>query len=102
MEAANPPTAIFTTSDIYACGVLQCLYEKKIRVPEDISVIGYDNTLSTMLAPPIDSVGLPCQEIGDSAVNLLLSRIENEKLPARTVMIKTKFIDRNTVTQISE
>ena len=97
MEEANPPTAIFTTSDIYACGVMQCLYEKNIRVPDDISIIGYDNTLSIMLAPAINSIGLPYQEIGDWAIRMLLERMENEKAPARTVTIKTRFIDRKTV-----
>ncbi|MDF2943637.1 MAG: transcriptional regulator [Herbinix sp.] len=102
MEEANPPTAIFTTSDIYACGVMQCLYEKNIRVPKDISIIGYDNTLATMLAPAINSVGLPYQEIGDWAIKLLLARMENEKAPAQTVMISTRFIDRKTVCEYKE
>ncbi len=97
MEEVNPPTAIFTTSDIFACGVMQCLYEKNIRVPNDISIVGYDNTLATMLAPAINSVGLPYQEIGDWAIRLLLSRMENEKAPEQTVMINTRFIDRKTV-----
>jgi len=97
MEEANPPTAIFTTSDIYACGVMQCLYEKNIRVPDDISIVGYDNTLAAMLSPAISSVGLPYQEIGDWAIKLLQARMENEKEPAQSVMINTRFIDRKTV-----
>ena len=99
MEGTKPPTAIFMTSDIYACGVMQYLYEKSIRVPYDISIVGYDNTLSTMLAPAINSVGLPYQEIGDWAIKLLLLRIENEKAKAQTVVVNTKFIDRGTVLQ---
>jgi LacI family transcriptional regulator len=101
MEGMNPPTAVFTTSDIYACGMMQYLYEKNIRVPDDISIVGYDNTLATMLAPAINSVGLPYEEIGDWAVRLLLSRMEQEKAPAQTVMIGTRFIDRNTVLELS-
>jgi LacI family transcriptional regulator len=102
MEGTNPPTAIFTTSDIFACGVMQYLYEKNIRVPKDISIVGYDNTLATMLAPAINSVGLPYQEIGDWAIKLLLSRMDNEKAPEQTVMIHTKFIDRQTVLEWKE
>lgn len=97
MEKENPPTAIFMTSDIYACGVMQYLYEKNIRVPDDISIVGYDNTLASMLAPAISSVGLPYREIGDEAIRLLLSRMENEKAPAEILMIHTKLIDRKTV-----
>jgi LacI family transcriptional regulator len=101
MEEADPPTAIFTTSDIYACGIMQCLYEKNIRVPADISIVGYDNTLSAMLAPAISSVGLPYHDIGDWAIRLLLARMEEENAPARSVMIKTEFIDRGTVIEKS-
>lgn len=97
MEGSNPPTAIFTTSDIFACGVMQCLYKMNIKVPEDISIVGYDDTLATMLAPAIDSVGLPYEEIGDWAIKLLLSRMENENIAAQTVTVNTNYIDRNTV-----
>jgi LacI family transcriptional regulator len=102
METDNPPTAIFTTSDIYASGIMQYLYEKNIRVPDDISIIGYDNTLATMLAPAIDSVGLPHQEIGEWAVKLLLSRIDDMKAPEQTITIETQYIDRNTVRDIKQ
>lgn len=98
MEGSNSPTAIFMTSDIYACGAMQYLYENNLKVPNDISIVGYDNILSTMLAPAIDSVGLPYKEIGDWAIKLLLSRMENEKTTAQTVIINTRFVDRKTVT----
>jgi LacI family transcriptional regulator len=101
METDNPPTAIFTTSDIYASGIMQYLYQKNIRVPDDISIVGYDNTLATMLAPAIDSVGLPHQEIGEWAVKLLLSRIDNLKAPEQTITIQAQYIDRNTVRELS-
>jgi LacI family transcriptional regulator len=102
IETGNPPTAIFTTSDIYACGIMQYLYEKKIRIPEEISIVGYDNTLATLLAPVIDSVGLPYQEIGDWAVKLLLSRIDNMTAQEQTIKIKTEYIDRDTVRDMKQ
>jgi LacI family transcriptional regulator len=102
MEGANPPTAIFMTSDIYACGVMQYLYEKNIKVPKDIGLIGYDNTLATMLAPSISSIGLPYQDIAESAMELLLTRMEDGKVPARTVMISTRLIDRGTVRETNK
>lgn len=97
MELTNSPTAIFMTSDTYACGAMQCLYEKNIRVPDDLSVIGYDNTLAAMLAPAINSVGLPYEKVGEGAMKLLLSRTENMKAPAQTIMVHTEYIDRKTV-----
>jgi DNA-binding LacI/PurR family transcriptional regulator len=99
MELENPPTAVFMTSDIYGCGAMQYLYENNIRVPKDLSLVGYDNTLSTMMAPPLNSVGLPYSEIGEFALDLLLTRIENPKCEGRKVSIKTEYIDRDTVIQ---
>lgn len=97
MEGTNQPTAVFMTSDIFACGVMQYLYENKISVPQELGLVGYDNTIATMLAPPINSVGLPYQDIGDAAIKLLLARRENSRAPAQRVMISTQYIDRGTV-----
>lgn len=93
----HKPTAVFMTSDLFACGVLQCLYENNIKVPEGISLVGYDNTLSTMLAPPIDSVGLPVSEIGELAMGMLLRCIENPDKSAETALIQTEYQNRGTV-----
>lgn len=97
MEGMVQPTAVFMTSDIFACGVLQYLYENQIRVPQDLGLVGYDNTIATMLAPPINSVGLPYQEIGNAAVKLVLARKEKSKMPAQKIMVSTQYIDRGTV-----
>lgn len=94
------PTAIFATSDTYACGVLQYLYEKDIKVPRDISLIGYDNTLATLMAPQITSMGLPHELIGTEAMRLLLERIEDKELPAREIVVSPVLITRETVKQL--
>lgn len=102
MECGNPPTAVFMTSDIYACGALQYLYEKNIRVPEQVSLVGYDNTLSTLLSPAITSVGLPVGQIGDYAIEMLLERMSDYTLSAREVYVDTVLIDRGTVKKIGD
>lgn len=93
----EPPTAIFMASDIYACGVSQYCYAHGLNIPEDISLVGYDNTLSTLLAPPITSVGLPCSEIGELAIDLLMKRMLDADLPSQEKEIHTLLVDRRTV-----
>lgn len=97
LNAKQPPTAIFMTSDIYACGVMQILYERGLRVPDDLSLIGYDNTLSALLSPPITSVGLPFKEIGDHALRLLLRRMNDNTAPSCAIGIDPFLMDRHTV-----
>lgn len=94
-------TAIFMTSDIFACGVMQYCYQNSIRVPDRLSLIGYDNTLSALLAPPITSMGLPCDEIGKHAMELLNQRMKDFKRDEQRIEIKPVMVDRGTVVKVN-
>jgi DNA-binding LacI/PurR family transcriptional regulator len=96
----NRPTACLITADTLACGALQYLYDAKLRVPEDISVIGYDNTLSTFCSPPITAVALPYNEIGDTAVSLFWERQEQNRRIDKTVQLSPFIVDRGSVADI--
>lgn len=93
----DPPTAIFATADTLAAGVLQAAYERNLRVPEDISLVGYDDVLSQTLSPMINSVGLLLENIGDDVMELLLERQSDFERPVQRRMIDTAYIDRGTV-----
>lgn len=98
------PTAIFTASDILAAGVYQALTEKKLKIPEDISVVGYDDTIAKFLPPPLSTLRLPVEEIAEAAVNaLILKSEEKEKYPGnRTVKIGPVFVERKSIKIIGE
>lgn len=72
----QPPTAIFASSDILAAGVLQCLYRHKLRVPEDLSVVGFDDTYAAFVTPLLTTVRLPMEQLGRAAMQLAIRRIE--------------------------
>jgi LacI family transcriptional regulator len=73
------PTAVFATNDIVAVGAWRTLLEEGVRVPQDMSIIGFDDIeIGRFLIPPLTTVGQPSREIGEKAVELLLQRI-NEK-----------------------
>lgn len=92
-----PPTAIFCAADTLAAGVLQAAYARGMRVPDDLSLVGYDDVLSRMLSPPIDSVGLLLDHIGEQVMAMLKHRMENWETPAVCRMIGTVYQDRGTV-----
>ena len=94
---ADIPGAFFFASDILACGALQYLYEIGLRVPDDISVIGYDNTLSAMTAPPLSSIAFPIEEIGKTVMRLFLERREGGRTYAQSVELCPFFADRGSV-----
>jgi LacI family transcriptional regulator len=96
----EPPTAVFATSDTLAAGALQTLYDRRLRVPEDISLVGYDNVLSSMLSPPLDSVALMLDDIGETVMELLTGRIAEPDRPVQVRSIRTLYVDRGTVRSV--
>lgn len=93
------PTAIFAASDILAAGVYRALMERKIRIPDDISVVGYDDTIAKFLSPPLSTMQLPVEEIAEAAVNALVNKVEEKEQHSgnRTVKIGPVFIERNSI-----
>jgi LacI family transcriptional regulator len=95
LDLPNPPTAIFAGNDAQAAGVYQVLYERNIRVPEDISVIGFDDVMYTaQMSPPLTTIRQPLAEIGKMAVNMLLRRIAGEQLDSNHVELSTSLVVR--------
>lgn len=97
LDRSERPTAVFLGSDILASGALQCLYDARLRVPDDISLIGYDDTLAAMSAPPLSSVALPIHEMAQTAVALFLERRREGRKVGKVVQIGPYYVDRNTV-----
>lgn len=99
---ANPrPTALITW-DIYACSLLPLLQERGLRVPEDISIIGMDDTLkSQMAAPQLSTHRFPMEDMGRSATELLLERIQDRNRPTHQLQISGKLIERATCASVA-
>lgn len=77
---ANPTlTALLAACDITAAGVLQALYELRLRVPDDISVIGFDDTYASYLSPPLTTVEQPMHEIGRVAAQLAIQAVDSRE-----------------------
>jgi len=96
------PTALICSNDIIASGCLKAFSETGVRVPEDISVVGFDNLpLSAISDPPLTTIQVSKAQIGMMAIQLLVSRIQGEaKMPAVKVLIGGKLIERSSVQRI--
>jgi len=90
------PTAIFAASDRTAIGVMRAITEKQLKIPDDISVIGFDNLPESQnITPTLTTFGVKKDELGILAVRKLLERIKNpETSPSKTIL-PVELIIRN-------
>ena len=87
LPESKRPTAIFAANDLSAHGALDAIVEKGLRVPEDISLVGYDDTwYASVLSPQLTSVNINVDLIGRRAVELLIQTIEGEPQPLELVL----------------
>lgn len=71
-------TAVFAASDLLAAGALQTLYARAVRVPERMSLVGFDDTFAPHLAPPLSTVRQPMFEMGFKAASLAITLIADD------------------------
>ena len=89
------PTAIMASNDILAAGALQAIQEARLRVPDDLSVIGFDDTLAQFLTPLLTTVRLPARQLGYTAAKLVIDQIEGHGPAGDQVLaLEAEFILR--------
>ena len=87
-------TAIAAANDIMALGAIKALQENNIRVPEDISIIGYDDIPSAEYSG-LTTIKQPFREMGRTAFYQLLSLIKNPLSPKKKLVMNSNIIFRN-------
>lgn len=87
MQRPKPPTALFTGSKLLTLGVLRCLYERDLRIPEAVALASFDALEWLPNAPEMLSVIQPAYDIGKRAAELLLERIEGSERPAERIVL---------------
>lgn len=96
------PDAIFACNDLMAIGALRAVHELGFSVPDDISIIGYDNIeLALFTQPALSTIAQPIQSIADRAVQLLLDRIENPYFPTKRETLSNQIVIRSTTRRAS-
>ncbi len=79
LDQVTDLTAVFAVSDILAAGALQILYERRIRVPEQISIVGFDDTFAHYLSPALTTVVQPIFDMGFKAASLAINLVGKDR-----------------------
>jgi LacI family transcriptional regulator len=95
LDLPTPPTAMFVCSDQMALGAYEALYERGMRVPDDMSIVGFDDLDEARWAvPPLTTVRQPLTEMAGTATRMLLSLVAGEELETTRVELATPLVVR--------
>jgi LacI family transcriptional regulator len=96
LDLSEPPTAIFAFNDNIAVGAIQAARARGLRVPEDLSVVGFDDVESaTVVTPALTTVRQPLAEMGRTAVSLLNRLLERQRFETLHVELATRLVVRD-------
>jgi LacI family transcriptional regulator len=89
------PTALLAVNDLLAVGVLRLLADRGLRVPEDVSVAGFDDIdVASYLVPPLTTVRVNAEEVGRTAGRLIFERMNDPERPLQSIRIPAELVKR--------
>jgi LacI family transcriptional regulator len=95
LPKSERPTAVFAANDLCAVGMLRRMQALGLRVPDDIAVVGYDDTwLAQTTDPPLTSVRMPIREMGMAATRMLIAHVNGEPVPERQLVLPVSLTVR--------
>lgn len=94
----KPPSSIFMWDDRLAVSAIKAIREARLRIPEDVAVVGYDDIeIAAYLYPPLTTVRQPSHQIGEIAARILLNKLESETSPSiQKIVLKPELVIRET------
>jgi LacI family transcriptional regulator len=94
-DLPDPPTAIFASNDVMAFGVMEAVRDRGLRIPEDVSIVGFDNIpQAEHVRPQLSTIEQPLADMGREATRRLLELIDNPDLPLTRIELPTKLVVR--------
>jgi DNA-binding LacI/PurR family transcriptional regulator len=95
LNLAEPPTAIVVTDDLNALIILLALKERNIKVPDDISIVSFNNTIiSSLSTPPLTSVDIQTFQLGYESARCLLEQIKEPETIKKSIIIPAIIVER--------
>ncbi len=96
LNLAEPPTALFVVNNLMAVGALEAIHRRKLKIPRDIAVVGFDDLpWAEALDPPLTVVRQPAYEVGQAACELLLKRLSDPKRPDTHLKLLPRLVIRS-------
>ncbi len=96
LDLAHPPTAIFASNDVMAMGVMDAVRNRGLRVPQDISVVGFDDIpQASLVRPALTTINQPLEKMGRVATQVLLSMLETPEKETTRIELPTQLVVRD-------
>jgi len=100
LDLPEQPTAIFASNDVMAMGVLDAVRNRGLRVPEDISVIGFDDIpQASLIKPGMTTINQPLEKMGRVATQILLDMLENQGKEPKRIELPTSLVIRESCSE---
>ncbi|HCG7918348.1 substrate-binding domain-containing protein [Vibrio parahaemolyticus] len=97
-ERGKLPSSIFVSNDMMAMGVINAANELDIKVPDDLSIIGYDDIhIAKFMSPSLTTIHQPKYRLGQAAVETLVRRLDDKSNEAQVVQLEPTLVVRNSV-----
>lgn len=95
LQLPDPPTALFSSNDIMVAGVVRAAHEFGIHVPDQLSIVGFDDLdQTTMIFPELTTMRQPCLEMGEVAARMLIEQLQNDAVQPEHVVLHPTLIVR--------
>ncbi|EGR0467068.1 LacI family DNA-binding transcriptional regulator [Vibrio cholerae] len=102
-ERGKLPSALFVSNDMMAMGVIQAASQRGLRVPDDLSLIGYDDVhIAKFMTPALTTIHQPKYRLGKAAIDTLLYRLENPDTTAQVVQLEPTLVVRSSVCSLNK
>ncbi|KKK33621.1 LacI family transcriptional regulator [Mesobacillus campisalis] len=95
LTSESKPTAVFVANDTIAVGCYKCAYELGVKIPGELSIVGFNDVATAQyMVPPLTTVKLYTEIMGETAVDLLIEKLSTKREVSKKITINTKLIIR--------
>lgn len=101
LELSQLPTALFVGNDMMAMGMISAANEAEIKIPEQLSLIGYDDIrIAQFMTPPLTTIHQPKYRLGKAAVEALLVKLQNPQSEPQIIQLEPTLVERKSVVEL--
>lgn len=103
LDLKRPPTAIFASNDVMAMAAMDAVRQRGLRIPEDVSILGFDDVpQASLVRPSLTTVRQPLEQMGRTAAQILLDILRNPNHSHQRIELPTELIIRDSTAKINE